>query len=94
MATAQGISLYHYLYFKLAKTPCFSYFHSYFSLLQNQRTRGWNRFFREVRGGQKMYTRVSKCKNDKIIKRKNGLLVKNHITIFAVVTSMVSHCTT
>jgi hypothetical protein len=30
METAQGISLYSYLYLKLAKTPCFSYFLCFF----------------------------------------------------------------
>jgi hypothetical protein len=38
-----------------------------FSLQQNQRTRGQNRFCPHLRGeGQTMYTYVSKCKNDKI----------------------------
>jgi hypothetical protein len=41
-----------------------------FSLQQNWRTRGWNRFCSEVGIGvaQTMYTHVSKCKNDKIKK--------------------------
>jgi hypothetical protein len=38
-----------------------------FSLQQNQRTRGQNRFCPEVGGkvAQTMYTYVSKCKNEK-----------------------------
>jgi hypothetical protein len=44
-----------------------------FSLQQNQRTRGFNRFFPERRGvggevAQTMYTYVSKCKNEKKFK--------------------------
>jgi hypothetical protein len=43
----------------------------FFFLLQNQGTRGQNRFCPEAAGGlggvaQIMYTHVSKCKNDKI----------------------------
>jgi hypothetical protein len=43
-----------------------------FSLQQNCRTRGWNRFCLEGwgEGVQIMYTHVSKCKNDKIKKIK------------------------
>jgi hypothetical protein len=46
-----------------------------FSLQQNQRTRGQNRFCPEegLGGGdvvQTMYTHLSKCKNDKIKERK------------------------
>jgi hypothetical protein len=43
METTQAISLYSYLYLKLAKIPCFSY-RLMFSHLQNHRTGGWNRF--------------------------------------------------
>jgi hypothetical protein len=62
-----GLSIYSYLYLKLAKILCLSYYH-WFSLQQNQRTRGWNRFCLEAWGevAQTMYTHVSKCKNDKI----------------------------
>jgi hypothetical protein len=47
-----------------------------FSLQQNQRTRGWNKFCSETGGrgsgevAQTMYTHVSKCKNDKTKKFK------------------------
>jgi hypothetical protein len=59
MDTAQGISLYSYLYRKLAKCRVF--------LQQNQRTRGQNRFCLEVVGvAQIMYTHVSTCKSNKI----------------------------
>jgi hypothetical protein len=46
-----------------------------FSLQQNWRTRGWNRFYQKQKVGEKgeveqtMYT--SKCKNDKIKGKKN-----------------------
>jgi hypothetical protein len=42
METTQEISMYSYLYFKLAKAPCFPYYLLFFFLLQNWRTRGWN----------------------------------------------------
>jgi hypothetical protein len=57
--------------------PCLSYYVLHFSLQQNQRTGGRNRFCLEVGGGggrdvaQTMYTYVSKCKNDKIFKKKS-----------------------
>jgi hypothetical protein len=47
---------------------------------QNQRIRGWNRFFPEAEVerveevAQIMYTKVSKCKNDKIKLKKNHLI--------------------
>jgi hypothetical protein len=68
MEAMLGISLYSYLYLKLAKTPCFSFI---FFLQQNQRTREWNRFSLETGGvgqemAQIMHTHVSKCKNDEI----------------------------
>jgi hypothetical protein len=74
MEKTQRISLYSYLHLKLAKTLFF--FLSYiFFLHQNQRTRGQNRFClmagkRGVEVAQIMYTRVSKCKNDKIKLKK------------------------
>jgi hypothetical protein len=61
------VSLHSYLYPKLAKMPCFSFYLTCFFLQRNQRTRGQNRFCLEVGGGegaQTMYTHVSKCKND------------------------------
>jgi hypothetical protein len=52
-----------------------------FSLQQNQRTRGQNRFCLEVgRDGeiaQTMYIHVSKCKNDKIKKDLKSLNVRS-----------------
>jgi hypothetical protein len=69
METTQGISLYCYLYLKLAKNTMFLLSLMLF-LLQNWRIRGWNRLYLE--GGvvsrdmvQIMYSLVSKCKNDK-----------------------------
>jgi hypothetical protein len=67
METTQRIFLYSYLYLKLAKMPCFSYL-TFMFFQQNQRIRGWNRFFpKEGQRGevvQIMSTYVSKCKND------------------------------
>jgi hypothetical protein len=64
-----GISLYSYLYFKLAK--CYVLLSLMFSLQKNQRTRGRNRFCPVGVGrGGTMYTHVSKCKIDKIKERK------------------------
>jgi hypothetical protein len=87
METMLGISLYSYLYLKLAKTLSFL-LSLLFSIQQNQRKRGWNRFCLEAEGngekrkGQKgcgekgeeaqvMYTHVSKCKNYKIFKKEH-----------------------
>jgi hypothetical protein len=75
METMIGISLYHYLYFKLAKILCLSYYLLWF-LFNN---------FKEQEGGtgsaqkgeaamgvdegeatQIMYTHMNKCKNDKM----------------------------
>jgi hypothetical protein len=49
METAQGISLYSYLYIKLENT-IFFLLSFMFLLQQNWRTRGRNRFFPEARG--------------------------------------------
>jgi hypothetical protein len=56
----------------LGKNTMFFSLSLMFSLQQNQRTRGWNRFCPEVGGGevvQTMYTHKNKCKNNKILKR-------------------------
>jgi hypothetical protein len=73
MKAMLSISLYHYLYLKLAKTLCLYYL---LCLLFNKRTRGQSKFSLEGEGEvtQTMYTNVSKCKNDKIKKKK-----KKHI---------------
>jgi hypothetical protein len=61
-----GISLYSYLYLKLAKHHTFLIIFYIFFLLQNWRTREWSRFCLEAgwRGevAQTMYTHISKCK--------------------------------
>jgi hypothetical protein len=44
METTQRLSLYSYLYLKLAKTPCFSCYSFMLFLLQNLITGGRNRF--------------------------------------------------
>jgi hypothetical protein len=59
-----GVSLYSYLYLKLVKMLPFL-LSFMFHLQQNQRSRG------EV--NQAMYTHVSKCKNNKAIKREKKL---------------------
>jgi hypothetical protein len=46
MEAMLGISLYSYIYLKLVKTLCLSYYHLCFQ--QNQRRRGWNRFYQEA----------------------------------------------
>jgi hypothetical protein len=67
METTQGISLYSYLYLKLAKY--YAYYLLCFFLQQNWRMRGQNGFCLEVGGrwevAQIMYTYVSKCKKIK-----------------------------
>jgi hypothetical protein len=63
-----GISLYSYLYPKPTKTVYLSYYHLHFSLQQNQRRRGRNRFCLEggeIKGDINNVC-TSKCKNDKI----------------------------
>jgi hypothetical protein len=74
MVTTLGISLYSYLYLKLAKR-LFFLLSLMFALQQSWTTRGWNRFHVEagVEGGrgrregavaQEVYTHVSKSRND------------------------------
>jgi hypothetical protein len=69
MKATLRISLYSYLYLKLAKALFFLLSLMFF-LQQNQRTRAWNRFCPEAEGerelAQIMYTNVIKCKNDKM----------------------------
>jgi hypothetical protein len=74
-----GFSLYRYLYLKLAKMLCLSYYPVHFLF---NKIRGWNRFCPDVHGGrgaggewvaQTMYTRVSKYKNDKTKERKKRI---------------------
>jgi hypothetical protein len=67
-----------------------------FSLQQNQRRKGWNRFClkvgwaREV--AQTMCTHVSKCKNDKIF--KEGDVGRKERKCFVLLTSQVEFCIT
>jgi hypothetical protein len=62
MEAMQGMSLYSYLYLKLAKMLCLSYYPLMFSLQQNWTKRcpevGW-----EVGVAKTMYTHVNKYKN-------------------------------
>jgi hypothetical protein len=71
MEAMLGISLFNYLYLKLAKTAM-SFLSLMFSLQQNWKTREQNRFCPEVSGEGRCpkYTHVSKCKNDNIEERK------------------------
>jgi hypothetical protein len=81
-----GITLYSYLYPKIPKTLCFSYHLLYFlfnKIREEDRKSsagsggfGWEEVVGEV--AQKMYTHVSKCKNDKI-KREKINSSKNNI---------------
>jgi hypothetical protein len=66
MEAMLGISLYSYLYLKLAKM--LSLLSPMFSLQQIWGIRGQNRFCLEAGGWSPMYALVSKCKNDKINK--------------------------
>jgi hypothetical protein len=66
MEAIPGISLYSYLYPKLAKMLSFL-LSVMFSLQQNQRTRGQNRFCSKgEKVAQTTYIHVSKCKTNKI----------------------------
>jgi hypothetical protein len=48
----------------------------FFLVQQNQRTRGWNRFYLKVGGVAPIVnTHVSKCKNDKIKLKINKLFL-------------------
>jgi hypothetical protein len=71
METTLGIFLYSYLYPKLTKTICLSYYHLCFlfnKIREKGRTRSAWKQELGVRweGGSTMYTHVSKCKNNKI----------------------------
>jgi hypothetical protein len=69
MEATLGISLYNYVYLKLAEMLCFSY-HLCFLSNKIGELEGGNRFCLEAGVGrevaQAMYTDVSKRKNDKI----------------------------
>jgi hypothetical protein len=80
MKAMLGISLYSYLYLKLAKPLCLSYYRLcfFFNIIREEgrtgsaRKQGEGRMNREV--AQTMYTYISKCKNDKIKERKKKKL--------------------
>jgi hypothetical protein len=78
IVTTLGLSLYNYLYLKLAKTLCFSYY--LLSFLFNKfgdqevRTHSAWKWWRVV---QIMYTHVGKCKNDKTKNKKVKLEKKD-----------------
>jgi hypothetical protein len=82
METTQGISLYSFVYLKLAKAPCFSYYLLCFSFNKIRQESGtssaWRRDWGD--GGRKvaqiMYTHISKCKNNKIKFEKRKMTVK------------------
>jgi hypothetical protein len=70
---AIGISLYSYLYLKLAKILCLFYYLLFFLFNKIQEQEGETSSVQKGGGGgrgrevaQTMYTHVSKCKNDKI----------------------------
>jgi hypothetical protein len=68
-----GVSLYSCPYLKLAKTPCLSYYLLCF-LFNKIRYKSVEQVCLEVRGKRKvaqtMYTHMSKCKNNKIKKKR------------------------
>jgi hypothetical protein len=70
MEAMLGLSLYIYLYLKVAKMLCFSYYLLcfLFNKIVEQEGRTCSEVARKV--AQTMYTNVSKCKNDKIKKKK------------------------
>jgi hypothetical protein len=81
METKLGISLYSYLYLKLAKMLCLSYYLLcfLFNKIREQEARtgsarkgGSRRCSEEGEVNEKMYTHVSKCKSDKIKERKKN----------------------
>jgi hypothetical protein len=67
MEAMLGISLYSYLYLKLAKLLCLSYY--LFKKIREQED-GTGSARKGEGVAQTMYTHVSKCKNDKIKKFK------------------------
>jgi hypothetical protein len=71
MEARLGISLYSYLYLKLAKTLCLSYYLPYFlfNKIRKQEGRTGSAWNCQGEVAQTMYTHVSKCKNDKIKER-------------------------
>jgi hypothetical protein len=82
MEAMLGISLYIYLYIKLAKTLCLIISYVFSSTkLEKQEDRTGSAWKGEV--AKTMYTHVSKCKNNKILKRRviegmNTLYMENY----------------
>jgi hypothetical protein len=85
METMLGISLYSYLYLKLAKMLCLSYYLLcfLFNKIREQEGRtgsarkgGSRRCWEEREVNEKMYTHVSKCKSDKIKERRKQIVGK------------------
>jgi hypothetical protein len=75
MEAMLGIPLYSYLYLKLAKTLCFSYYLLCFLLSKIREQDGgtgstWKGVGRSEEMAQRMCTHVSKCKNDKMKGKK------------------------
>jgi hypothetical protein len=73
MEATLGISLYTYLYLKLAKTLCFSYYFLWFlfNKIGEQEGRTGSAHSWEV--AQTLYIHVSKCKNDE---KKDNVALK------------------
>jgi hypothetical protein len=70
MVTTIGISLYSYLYLKLVKMLCFSYYLSCFLFNKIGEEGGTGSVQKWWGGGRQiMYIHVSKCKNNKILKK-------------------------
>jgi hypothetical protein len=68
MEAMLGMSLYSYLYLKLGKTLCVSYYRLCFLFNKIREQEGGTGFAGRGRVAQTMYTHVSKCKKQKKIK--------------------------
>jgi hypothetical protein len=72
MEAMLGISLYSFLYLKLAKMLCLSYYLLCFLFIKIREEGGTDSTQKWGERGQTMYTHVSKCKNDKKKERKKN----------------------
>jgi hypothetical protein len=84
MEATLGISLYIYLYLKLAKTICLSHYLLcfLFSKIGEEGRTGLPGSREEEEVAQTMYTHVSKCKNDKIKGEKKNTSKRKKKMIF------------
>jgi hypothetical protein len=83
METMLGISLYSYLYLKLAKTLCLSYYLLCFLFNKIGEQEGSAQKWGRGRG-PKIHTYVSECKNDKIKIRKREKFLPKEKKYFTI----------